>query len=225
MFCSNCGREVGNTERFCPYCGTPAGAPAGAPAPRMAPAAPRVSLSKRLSAGFKNVGVKPALYLCFIFSLILSWMFINTPIFALKTGLFEFDGRSLSVGFTQLAGGQFTDGEAMSIIDMIVSNLALIAGIVMAILPIFLNSKVSVITSVIGISAAGLSLLLVLIEWIVHAVTGYMFVWLSVSGFWYVLAIAGVITFGIMLLVDIGKRTPKAPRYNPTAGGYNEMYR
>ena len=221
MFCSNCGREVGNTDRFCPYCGTPA----GAPAPRMAPAAPRVSLGKRLSAGLKNVGVKPVLYLGFLFSLILSWMFINTPIFALKTGLFAFDGNSSSAGFTQLAGGRFTDGEVMSIIDMIVSNLALIAGIVMAILPIFLNSKVSVITSVIGISAAGLSLLLVLIEWIVHAVTGYMFVWLSVSGFWYVLAIAGVIIFGIMLLADIGKRTPKAPRYNPTADGYNEMYR
>lgn len=254
MFCTKCGKEIGEGRMFCSSCGAPAPGtqpsrpearpvnPAGATYGNTAPAytAPRTSapagipgtvigFGARITRTIKNIGVNCNLYVGYILTLVLSWIFVNTPCLAV-TATVKYGDLKEKAGFS-FSFGQINDianldssfdaeglGGFMLFISIIM-NLLIIAAIVMALIPVFTGLKTSSAVALVGIITTSLALLAYLIVWFIMAVAswdvgsrmgsiGSVYMGPSLAGYWYVLAAI----LGIVLAVFVMKAVAKSKK-------------
>ena len=254
MFCTKCGKEIGEGRMFCASCGAPAPGtqpsksetrpanPTGAAYGNTAPAytAPRTatsvgvpgtgaSIGARITRTIKNIGVNCNLYVGYILTLVLSWIFVNTPCLAMtataKYGdIKETAGLSFSFGqindIANLANAFDTDGLGGIILFVsIIVNLLIIAAIVMALIPVFTGSRTSFAVALVGIITTSLALFVYLIVWLIMAIAswgmgdmmgsmGSVYMGPSLAGYWYVLTAI----LGIVLAVFVMKAVSKSKK-------------
>ena len=212
MFCTKCGKEVGDGEKFCPSCGNPVGGPAKA-----AKNASSFDLGKILDGFFgmvgkkvKNVGVNGTMYVLFAVTLFLSWLTVNLPIFVIKAGGVV-GGIS---NFTQIAGTVPGAAGFFAGFLAVVMNLALVAAMVMVALPICFNKQTSFTALLTSLCCAGGALVLFLISWLVMNITlsnPYVNIGLglSLAGWWYLLFAAVSVALAVFLLLEVLKKKNK----------------
>lgn len=186
MFCSKCGKEIGSDEKFCPSCGTPADANA-------APAKAKVNAGEvvktignfygKCLGSIRTIGVNSKIYVGYMLTLLLAWLTLNTPIYAVTIKALEdlvSVKMGMSFGFGQISSilnmvGSIGDmgwiGSVFGVIGFIL-NAAVLASIVMAVIPVVTGAKTSKTAMLVGLIASAVSLFIFLVLWVIMLIVG-----------------------------------------------------
>lgn len=231
MFCSKCGKEIGNEEKFCPSCGTPADA---APS-KLAHANVKSGDIKKTVGDFYNkclgsirtIGVDSNLYVGYMLNLLLAWIMLNTPIFAFSMKVLEgFTNIDMgaSLGFGQFNSimslvGRATDMGGFGVIFGILSfifNVAVIASIVMAVIPVVTGKKTSKEAILVGLICSIVTLAIFCIVWLIMIIicavasnemrgAGSVSMGPSLAGYWFLLFEIISIVLSAKIMKDLKK--------------------